>query len=203
MSITADYYAKNAGDFVASTFDVDVSVLRDRFLKHLPARGRILDAGCGSGRDALAFFRAGYDVSAFDAVPEMVEAARKKTGLKVDCDTFQELSALAVYEGIWACASLLHVPLVDMSDVFLRLARALVANGVLYCSFKFGDGEVERNGRVFSCFTDVGFRDFVSGTGFFEVEELWTSTDVRPEREAEMWLNVILRQGAGEVLSRY
>lgn len=189
--LTQDYYTNNAKDFAAATFDVDVSPIRERFLKYIPVGGRILDAGCGSGRDALAFSQAGYAVSAFDAIPEMVEEARQRTGMKVECTTFQKLDALRKYDGVWASASLLHVPLIEMADVFLRLSWALTPSGTLYCSFKLGEGEVERNGRTFSCFTNDSFLKFLDSSPF-EVNEIWASTDVRVGREDEVWLNTIL-----------
>ena len=92
-------------------------ISRSKFLIHVPAGGDILDAGCGSGRDALAFHRAGYRVTAFDASPEMCRMARQYTDLPVIQMTFQEMTWRSAFDGIWACASLLHVPQVELPDV--------------------------------------------------------------------------------------
>jgi 2-polyprenyl-3-methyl-5-hydroxy-6-metoxy-1,4-benzoquinol methylase len=194
MNKTLNYYATNAREFVTATLGVDVTALQDRFLQHLPTKARILDAGCGSGRDALAFSNKGHTVRAFDAVPELVTLAQAHTGLRVELGTFQTLTDENFYDGIWACASLLHVPLAEMQDVFSRLAKALAARGILYASFKVGEGENERNGRMFTCFSEASFREFVEAEGSFGFEEVWISTDARPGREDEFWLNAILRK---------
>lgn len=127
MPDTIGYYQEHAEDFVESTFDVAMDVLYCELLPLIPKGGHILDAGCGSGRDAYHFHRKGFTVSAFDGALAIVELARKKTGLAVECRQFSEITEEAVYDGVWACASLLHLPADQVPDTIERLWRVLRA----------------------------------------------------------------------------
>lgn len=106
---TIAYYAQNAARFVLDTADVDMSALHDRFLACVPAGGLILDAGCGSGRDSKAFLARGYGVHAFDASAEIARIASAHIGQLVEVASFDGFSDARSFDGIWACASLLHV----------------------------------------------------------------------------------------------
>jgi 2-polyprenyl-3-methyl-5-hydroxy-6-metoxy-1,4-benzoquinol methylase len=108
--VSVSYYNENAQAYFDQTVQANVGDLRSRFLKHVPFGGKILDAGCGSGRDSLAFHRAGYLVAAFDASLEMCRMAREYSQLSVMEMAFQEMTWRNEFDGIWACASLLHVP---------------------------------------------------------------------------------------------
>ncbi|MEG2303755.1 MAG: class I SAM-dependent methyltransferase, partial [Niameybacter sp.] len=130
MNQTLNYYNTNAQDFIAGTLNVDMSELRNTFTKHLPQEAHILDAGCGSGRDSLAFKEAGYMVTAIDGSEAMCQQTEALIGQPVRHMVFQEVEDVQLYDGIWACATLLHVPDDEMVDVFTRLARALKDGGI-------------------------------------------------------------------------
>ena len=187
-----DYYENNAIAFVKSTLLVDMQPLYQRFLPLLPERANILDAGCGSGRDAKYFIKRGYKVTAFDASAEMAALAEKEIGLTVQVQRLQDIRYKNQFDGIWACASLLHVPAKKLPDVFRRLACALMSNGVIYCSFKYGQGEHVRQGRRFTDLDEVGLRALVEGIGELSIKEQWVTADRRQGREQERWLNGIL-----------
>ena len=192
---TQHYYQHNAQQFFESTVAVDMAEIRDRFTALLPAHGSVLDAGCGSGRDAKAFAEQGFQVEAFDASPELAELASQHSGLPVQVMRFQELDVSAHYDGIWCCASLLHVPRAELPEVFRRLAKALKAGGVLYASFKYGQGAREDNGRVFTDMREGEIAERlrgIEGAGLRVVQE-WMSKDRRPERR-ESWVNVIIEK---------
>lgn len=109
MSQTSQYYNDHATTFFEATVGVDMGPLHARFLQNIPAGGRILDAGCGSGRDARAFKDLGFEVEAFDASPELAKLASTHLGHTVRVRTFSDVSEVHAYDGIWACASLLHL----------------------------------------------------------------------------------------------
>ncbi len=184
------YYNEHAAEFLQNTVNADMSEWRERFAKYLPTNGRILDAGCGSGRDSKAFLEEGFAVTAFDASEEMCKAAAAYTGLVVKQKMFQELDYCDEFDGIWACASLLHVPYNELPDVMQRLKRALKKDGVIYVSFKYGTEETTKGGRTFSNFTEKTVKTLMDNAGF-AIKECVVSEDVRPDRAGEKWVNVI------------
>ncbi|MBR2835985.1 MAG: class I SAM-dependent methyltransferase [Coriobacteriales bacterium] len=189
MNETIDYYNNNAESFISGTLNADMSDCRNRFLRYVKPGGRILDAGCGSGRDSLAFLKEGYHVDAFDASEAMCCFASELLGFTVDCKRFEELTGESEYDGIWACASLLHVRNKDLPDVMLRLKNLLKPKGILYASFKEGSYEREKNGRVFNDMTEDACKCLFQNTRL-TVLELFKSQDVREDRSGEFWVNV-------------
>jgi 2-polyprenyl-3-methyl-5-hydroxy-6-metoxy-1,4-benzoquinol methylase len=171
-----------------------MSALQRRFTELLPAGGRVLDAGCGSGRDAKAFTSMGFDVVAFDASAEMVKRARAHTGLEVLHMTFDDVDWRGQFDGVWASASLLHVPRAQMIEVLRRFRDALVFGGVLYFSFKHGAAERSVGGRTFTDIDEPSVQSLVAKIKQLSVLDLWVTADVRPNRDAEKWVNCIGRR---------
>ncbi len=189
--MTLKYYQDNAQTFFDGTVNVDMSSLYEAFIRHLAPGARVLDAGCGSGRDAKAFLEMGYQVKAFDASPAMVELAREHTGLPVQLMSFADVDWKEEFDGIWCCASLLHVPAVELPGVMRRLADALKPGGVWYVSFKYGEGEREVDGRRFTDMDEGRLRALLSTTAMIDMISLWTTQDKRPLRN-EIWINGVL-----------
>lgn len=202
MNETIDYYNQNADSFIEKTLQADMSDCRDRFLKYLVPGGRILDAGCGSGRDSLAFLELGYQLDAFDASKEICRLATELLGFPVECKRFEDLSGESVYDGIWACASLLHVKEENLDDVVKRLRKLLKPNGILYASFKLGEGERIHNGRFFHDMTCDRCRQLFEGAGF-KVLELFVSGDVREDHQGEKWVNFVGTTKIGDAICEY
>jgi 2-polyprenyl-3-methyl-5-hydroxy-6-metoxy-1,4-benzoquinol methylase len=171
-----------------------MSTLYRPFLERLPPGGTILDAGCGSGRDTLAFTQRGFLVTAFDASAAMVEAATRLTGVPIQHMRFQEMQFTHAFDGIWACASLLHVPKRDIPDVFTRCIRALKPHGVWYMSFKRGEGEAFDAGRLFNSYTEASLQRTLAGYETIAITSLWVTHDIRPERSEETWVNIIVQR---------
>ena len=197
MNETIDYYNRNAESFIAGTLHVDMSDTRNRFLSHVKPGGRILDAGCGSGRDSLAFLKEGYQVDAFDASEGICRLASKMLGIPVECKRFEELTGTSIYDGIWACASLLHVNGEELPDVMSRLERLLKPEGILYASFKEGNTEREINGRFFHDMTETVCRELFQSVNM-EVLDTFISQDVREGRADEYWVNIIGKKKTSE-----
>lgn len=189
---TIDYYNQNAFEFFSRTVDIDIGSLYKRFIHYVLSNGSILDAGCGSGRDTLYFKNNGYQVSAFDASAELASLASRLTGLPVQVERFQNINFENCYDGIWACASLLHVPRSEIDDVFSRLTNALKPNGALYTSFKYGDNEEIRNGRFFNNYNEQSLRELLYKHPTLHLVDTWKTVDIRPDRTEEFWLNAIL-----------
>ena len=194
MGNTIQYYDENAKNFIESTQTVDMHLAQDRFLSLLSEGSHILDFGCGSGRDTKYFLGKGYTVDVTDGSAEICKLASEFTGLQVKQMLFQELSAVEQYDGIWACSSILHLPKSELLDVFQKMIRALTDHGVIYTSFKYGTFEGERNGRYFTDFTEIAFQEFLRQLPELAIEDEWITADVRPDRDDEKWLNLLLRK---------
>ena len=191
---TIEYYNKKAEEYSTGTFLADVSNLRTEFLKYLKPGAYILDFGCGSGRDAKAFSEAGYHIDAIDGSEELCRIASGNTGLLVKCMCFQDLNTKEKYDGIWACASLLHLPRRELADVFVKMETALKTGGYLYVSFKYGNFEGECDSRYFLNLTEDSLKHLTEHCGSLVIEETWITRDVRPGRSEEKWLNAILKK---------
>ena len=191
---TLDYYDTHADEFYKTTVDVEFTSMQEHFLSKLEKGACILDFGCGSGRDAKYFLERGYVVEATDGSARMCELAGGYAGIEVKNMFFQELAEKDRYDGIWACSSILHLPVDELADVMRKMEAALRKNGIIYTSFKYGTFAGERNGRYFTDMTEESFAKFLGAIDVLEVEEQWTTSDVRPGRGEEKWFNLILRK---------
>ncbi|MBA5686119.1 DUF3427 domain-containing protein [Rugamonas apoptosis] len=197
MTSTLAYYNQNAEVFYANTVDVDMSVLHDRFLSTVSPGGTVLDAGCGSGRDAKAFLERGFHVTAFDGSTELARLASAHIGILVPVRKFSEVQEQSCYDGIWACASLLHLPQEDIPFALQCLWNALKPGATFYLSFKLGVGERMQDGRHFTDVNEAQLHSWLSTLPDFQHAEYWLSADQRPGR-SEQWLNAIAFRAKAE-----
>lgn len=190
MNKTLNYYNDKAKEFIEDTILVDMGFSRDRFLKHVKDEGHILDFGCGSGRDSKKFIDLGYQVSAIDGCETICEITSEYLGIDVKCLRFNELNEVNKYDGIWACASILHLNMNELEDVFNKMKKALKDDGAIYTSFKLGEFEGERNGRYFTYMTEDRLNKVI---GDLKIEDMWVTSDGRVNRHSEKWLNTVLK----------
>ena len=193
---TLEYYNSNATDFVFGTVGVTFSEMQDMFFEYIPNGGKILDFGCGSGRDTKYFIDKGCLVDAVDGSSELCKIASEYTGISVKQMLFEELEAEEEYDGIWACASILHMEKGKLPTIISKMAAATKRNGAIYMSFKYGEFEGIRNGRFFTYLTEESFAEILKEVPQLRIVKVWTSQDVRAERGEERWLNIILRKMA-------
>lgn len=189
---TKRYYNEHAQLYSMSTQNVDMSLVYKRFTAKLPNDARLLDAGCGSGRDTRAFIGLGFSVDAFDASPEMAAIASDFCGVAVQVMSFLDLDAADVYDGIWACASLLHLHEENQPEALARLVSALKPGGVLYVSYKVGAGQrLDSLGRHFTDATDSRLNLWLDGLPVSKPFEIWETPDQRPDA-VQTWLNALI-----------
>ena len=194
IDTTLQYYQENAGVFVEGTVSADMHDARTRFLRLLPSQAYILDFGCGSGRDTKAFLEQGCRVDAADGSAELCRMATELTGIQVKQMLFEELSTVEQYDGIWACASILHLPRKELGGILQKISDALKPGSVLYSSFKYGDFEGIRRGRYFTDLTEDSLAGLMAEVPSLQIVETWTTNDVRPGREEERWINILARR---------
>jgi SAM-dependent methyltransferase len=193
MNQTLNYYNQNATEFFNTTFNVDMESLYQAFLQYLPQDAFILDLGCGSGRDTLAFKQKGYRVEALDYSRKLVALASQQTGLQVRFESFYDLSDQSRFDGIWACASLLHCERHRLAEVLEKMLQALKSDGVIYMSFKYGDSDREKDGRAFTDLNEQQVQEFLAQFDQVSLVQQWITIDKRPDRKEE-WLNFIIQK---------
>jgi len=191
----AAYYDANAEEYSAATLQIDMNPIRSRFLRNVPPGARILDAGCGSGRDTVAFQRSGYSVTAFDASAKMAEFASRNTGQECAVLRFQDMTFERKFDAVWSCAALLHVPKSEMSDVLGRIVRALKPGGVAYFSFIEGNDErTSSDGRFYNSYTTELLRELLHDVGGVREVDCWTSFRNPDSPRQAPWLNMIIQR---------
>lgn len=193
MNCTEKYYKDNAQDFFDSTVYADVSPLYERFCKYITKGSRVLDFGCGSGRDTKAFMDMGYIADGIDGSQDLCKLASEYTGSTVRCMDFYDFNEEDKYDAIWACASLLHISTERLPEIIMKLRAALKNSGIMYISFKYGDYEGVRDGRYFNDMTKDKFLCLYEQLHCLQIEEEWYSEDVRRDKNVQ-WYNVIMRK---------
>lgn len=194
MNETLSYYNTNTSSFIESTQSVQMTKAWNRFTSKVTSGALILDLGCGSGRDTKYFLEHGFKVEAMDGSEELCKAASEYTGITVNQQLFQDWKSEAKYNAIWACSSILHLSKQELKQVIGNIRDALLPAGIFYTSFKYGNFEGVRNGRYFTDLTEASFEELINEVSGFEIIEEWITSDVRPGREEEKWLNVILKK---------
>jgi SAM-dependent methyltransferase len=189
--MSKNYYDENYQEYFNNTIDADMSEMIEKFLSYLKPGARILDAGCGVGRDSKVFLQKGYKVEAFDSSIQMVRLSSEYTGQMTRFLRFEDMDYVDEFDGIWACASLLHVAREDLPDVFRRLERALKKGGVLYASFKVGS-DYSENGRSFVSFNYDEFNVFFEGISKMSLINSIVTSDVRDSFSDYRWTNIFI-----------
>lgn len=189
----SNYYESNAERYASETFSADMSEQYQRFLPLLKKRAKILDVGSGSGRDAFYFQKHGYQVTALEPSKNLGREIRKVFSGEIVCSDIQSYQPMERYDGIWACASLIHLQEEEILCFFKKMDMYLSDNGIVYASGKCGisTGEVA-DGRFFLEFTEQLVEKILTVNKQLQLEQLWYTEDVRGRRGFR-WLNVVLR----------
>ena len=194
MNETLIYYNQNADAFIAGTQNADMAEQYRFFLKYLTPGCRLLDLGCGSGRDSAYFSALGFNITAIDGSEELCKRVKTNYGIEARCMQFEDIAFQAEFDAIWACASLLHIKKADMSNIMRKVSDSLKAGGILYASFKYGSDEHISNGRFFNNYTERDIDTLLPHENKLILKEYWITEDVRPERAGEKWLNFIAKK---------
>lgn len=191
---TIQYYNNQASTYEATVANINLPDQWRTFASHIKPKGKILDVGCGGGRDILHFQSLGFTVEAIEPATELANIARKKTNAKILELSIEELKAECEFDGVWACASLLHVPILNFQQAIQRISNATKAFGYIYISLKEGSGEVRKpDGRLFSNFTESQVGRIIENIDSLEIVKSWITEDAA-ERANIRWLNFLLRK---------
>ena len=189
-----DYYNRYAVPYYEETVDVSMEEVMKPFVELLPENAEVLDLGCGSGRDTIALGEKGFYVTPMDGSEEMCKLAEVNTDEEVLQMTFEEMDFDDVFDGIWACASLVHLTEDEMEEILGKLVQALNMDGILYFSVHKGDRDGIYDGRYFRDYTRKELYGLMEKFSELELIDIWTTQDVRPGKTDKMWLNVLARK---------
>jgi len=193
-----EYYNENAEEYFQKTVDIDMQEHWDAFTSLLPDGASILDLGCGSGRDSAYFLSCGYDVTMLDGSYEMCNLAGIHTGQEVLCLKYEDIDFCNVFDGIWACASLVHIPANHIDELLKRIIRGLKINGIMYMSFHYGDFEGIRDGRYFTDYRGRSLKELIMRLPNVELVDIVKCKDVRMAEASEdtenSWIYAIIRK---------
>ena len=193
---TITYYDNNCKKYETEkhVLDDNFRELYHPFLERIIEGGKILDFGCGTGRDAKYFMENGYQVDALDGSREMCKIASDNIGKKVIHKNFLDFKVVDTYDGIWASASLLHLSTDDLLKVLKKLAKALKNNGYLYVSFKVGEFEGIRNSRYFNDMTEEKLKNLLTKVEEFELVDVYYNESTLVKQINKNWINFILKK---------
>lgn len=199
MCKTIEYYDSNADGYYDSTVNLDMSAQYSMFEKRLYAGAHILDLGCGSGRDAKYFLDQGYEVAAIDGSEKLCKKASALTGIEVRNILFRDLDYIEEFDGVWACASLVHVNSEELPEILKKISASLKDDGILYASFKMGDFSGERDGRYYTDLTEESITKIINMIPEFSIQESAISDDIRDGMDNQ-WISVIAIKHANRAL---
>ena len=194
MTKTLAYYNQFAKAYNETTLTIEFQSKREFLLKYLKPHAHILDLGCGSGRDSKAFLQQGNKVTAMDGSQVLCQLASETIGQPVKCQLFSELDEINTYDAVWACASLLHLPTIELKQTLKKIEKALKDEGYFYASFKYGEFEGYREERFFNDFTEESFKTLLKDIPTLTIIETEVTTDVIPGRENVSWLNLMMKK---------
>jgi mutator protein MutT len=195
VAATLAYYRHNAREYVQETIELDCTGdMRRHFLELLTPNSLILDLGCGSGRDSRFFLDQGHRVVAIDPVDTIAECAAQYLGHPVRVQKAEEIDEIDTYDGIWACASLLHIPRSRIAATLKIISNALKPQGIWYMSFKQGETEnQDRKQRFFNNYSLPAINQVLAQFPQLSIIEISESFALlRGEKQA--WLNILVRR---------
>ena len=191
---TLKYYNDNALEYSLKTRYGDMKEAYDKFLSLLPNNAHILDFGCGSGRDSKYFLENNYKVTAIDGSEEMCKLATKYINQEVKCMKFNELNDYLLYDGIWACASILHVKRDNLKDILIKMRNALKDNGIIYTSFKIGNYEIIEDNKYYNYIIKDILERILNNIDLEVINYYENSTCPNVDRPKTKWGNYLIKK---------
>ena len=190
---TLEYYDNNIESYkemwlndFSSNYNFEIP---DIFLGYLNTNSHILDLGCGTGRDSKYFLDKGYQVTSIDGSKEMCKIARNLLNKEVNEINFLDLDYNNEFDGVFACASLLHLSNEDLIFVLKKISKSLKENGILYTCFKYGQNTRVDNGRFYNDMNEEKFLDLMKNIENLKILKTWISEQYKSDTK---FINYIL-----------
>ncbi len=190
---TIAYYNRHATDYFEESVYIDMQETQERFMELLTEGASVLDLGCGSGRDSAVFMSRGFDVTAMDGSEELCELASIHIGQGVLNLSFEQLDFEEVFDGVWASASLLHIPGEEIGTIMDKIIRSMKSKGILYMSFQYGDFEGIRDERYYKDYRTKALKDLIAGFDALELIDIRKSEDTRTDKDI-FWIDAFVRK---------
>jgi SAM-dependent methyltransferase len=188
------FYETHAEHYAEQTRAIELDHLYEPFLTAVAKDGKILDVGCGAGRDLKRFAKEGFEAVGIDPSEKLAAMASEFSGCKVLVCEVQDLRFVNEFDGAWACASLIHLPRNQLRGALEKIYVALKPGGVLLVSMQIGTGEiVTADGRFFTRYSSQEMSSAIERSRF-ELINVWTTPDSLPGRESVTWVNAIARK---------
>ena len=191
---STDYYERYGNAYFEETVNLSMEDILEEFAEYLPENAEVLDLGCGSGRDTLWLEEAGFGVTMLDGSMQMCRLAEIHTDHEVLHMTFDEMDFQEVFDGIWACASLLHVPSDEMDGILEKVTAALKPGGYLYMSYQYGDGEEIREHRLYHDYTEKSLSRLMKHQSELHAVKIWSTVDRGEGNGHRKWVQVIAQK---------
>lgn len=185
---TKKYYQENSKKYINATKDVDMSFQYNLFIPRLKKGSCILDIGFGSGRDMLFFKENGFQVFGIDNVSTFVQHG-KSLGLEVEEKDYHQIDYENQFDGVWACASLLHSN--DLDKAFANIHTALKTDGIFYLSMKYERGTNIVDGKFYRYIEEDDLKILCDKYNF-NILQLSITDDLLHRKEK--WLNAVLKK---------
>ena len=191
---TIEYFDEKAQKCFDDAFTITERTNQDHFLSYLEPGAHILDFGCGSGRDSRYFMDNGFEVTSTDGSAGMAALASVYLGKPVKVMEFNELDDEDLYDGIFASASIMHIEYEKLEELFPKMILAMKKGGILYVSFKYGEGEGFLGKRFYTYMDEERFARFIEPFTELEVIASGIFGNEHPGQMDFRWLYAILRK---------
>lgn len=179
---------KEAKKYSKNTQNLDLSLVYKRFLKYVQ-EGKLLDLGCGSGRDSLFFIKKGFYVTPSDGYKEMCLEAEQLLKREVLHLNFKDISFKEEFDAVWACASLLHLSKKELPDVLEKIEKSMKPGAYFYSSFKHGDKEEDKNNLIYNYENEKSFNEKLPHN--LKLVESFITKDTLSDERPD-WINFIV-----------
>ncbi len=191
---TYRYYREFASQYASDTYSLPIQESAHKFLDLLKTGDKLLDLGCGSGRDSEFFSKHGLQVVAADVSDRVISTFRSKLDLEARVCSYFHLPWISEFDAVWANASLLHCPRSELPSVISNIERSLVPGGICYMSFKRGEGEgLDSLGRFVSTLMEGELEQVLRSRAGIFIEDIWCNT--APLRgQTQEWVNAIVKK---------